>query len=255
MGGVHSTQSQVSNQAIMNKINNISNEKCITSCTSKLSDITVDIQNSVFDGDINIGSYCNIIGASCVLKASLSNDIQNTQKLDQSNNRVDEQDPFSFLSLMMGDYGTQDEVNNQTISNRITNVLNSICENEADESLSGVNIHLVGDTIRGNLNVEAAGTVSNTKCVLDNVVRNTISNDQVATQKNKLVQGSPLLFAIIAVVIIAVIIMFVILILGVGLIGAGTVGGGAYLIHEHNKNASMYSQQSSNPYQQPIYVR
>ena len=244
MGGVHSTQSQVSNQAIMNKINNISNEKCVTSCTSTLSDINVDLINSTFYGDINIGSYCNILGASCTLKASLTNDVQNTQKLDQTNNRVDEQDPISICSLLAGDYGTQDEVNNQTISNRITNILNSICQNQANPTTSGVDIHLVGDTVEGNLNVEAAGTVSNATCILDNVVSNTISNDQVAKQSNKLIQGSPLLFAIIAAVIIAAMIMIVILFLGVG--GVGVVG---------LKAVESSKQRQQNPYQQPIYVR
>lgn len=238
MGGVNSTQSQVSDQEILNKINNISNENCITSCTSSISDITADFENSTFEGDINIGSICNILGASCVLKASLSNDVQNYQKLAQDNNRIDEQDPLILFSLLAGDSGSQTNVNNQVISNRVTNILNSVCQNQAQESTSGVYIHLVGDTVDGNVNVNAEGTVSNTSCILDNVVRNTISNKQVATQKNKLMQGSPLLFAIIGIVIIAVAIMVVILFIGVG-----KAAEGAYA-----------AKQSANA-NRPIYVR
>ena len=76
MGGTSSRISLANTQSVTNAINNVSNESCISSCTSKTEDIHINDTGGTLN-NLNIGTVCNIIGASCVLKASLTNTIQN----------------------------------------------------------------------------------------------------------------------------------------------------------------------------------
>ena len=122
MGGTHSSESLVGMQSITNSINNISNENCIQTCTSKTSDIDIDIEGSTLMGDINVSSICSILGSSCVLKASLSTDLHNTQKSKQNGTLLDEQDPLNILGDLFGDSASITENSNQSIANRVTNL-------------------------------------------------------------------------------------------------------------------------------------
>ena len=216
MGNQSSTQSLASTQAISNQINNVSNENCITACDSDVSNINMLIENSDIEGNINISAVCSVIGSSCILKAALSNSVQNTQKNSQSAEAMQESDPLSWFSSSTSD---QQEDSNQSTANRVSNIINSTCQNNSTSNVDGINIELIGDKVGGNVNVNSAGSVSKSQCILDNASRTTLANDQSNSQTAKVMQGSALLFGIIAVVIVIVVIMIGLVILGMGGIG------------------------------------
>lgn len=240
MGGTQSSESMVSMQSITNEINNISNENCIQTCTSKTSDVSVILEGSTIRGDINISSYCSIMGSSCSLKASLTTDLHNTQKTKQAGTLLDEQDPLCILGDLFGDSASITENSNESIANRVTNILNSICQQQSSSTTEDINVELVNDNVIGNINITSGAQVSKTNCIIDNMARTTIANDQTTDQSEKLLQGSPLLFAIIGIVILVVIIMIGIVILGVGGLGTAGVLGVGYLAVENSKNKRAY---------------
>ena len=218
MGGIQSTRSMESSQSTLNQINNVSNQSCVTSCSTNTSDTTVVIDGSTVDGDINVMSVCNITGASCVLKASMTNDLHNTQKTEQEMKKVEEDDPINILPMaIFGDSSNDSQISNQSITNRVSNVLNSTCQNTATSNISGTTITVKnGAEVKGNINVNAHGNIDKTSCILNNVAKNMITNDQYAKQKNKVFQGSPILFVIVAIVICVIGGLLVVLLLGVG---------------------------------------
>lgn len=222
MGNQSSTESLASTQSITNQINNVANENCITACTSELSDVNVIIENSDVEGDINISAVCNILGSSCVLKAALSNSVQNVQKNKQLGETMQS---ASFLTWFSNQNNDTVESSNQSTANRVSNIINSTCQNNSTNSVDGVNIEvLAGSKVGGNINVQSDGTISKSQCIIDNTIRTTLSNDQTNDQTAKVFQGSPILFGIIAVVIVVVVIMIGIVILGVGGLGAAGLG-------------------------------
>lgn len=224
MGGQQSSESLVDNQSMTNRINNISNENCINACDSDISNLHMDIEDSDIEGNVSISSVCNILGASCVLKSSLSTSLHNTQKSKQSADAMQEQDPLSLLgSLFGGPSSSVDETTNQSVANRVSNIINSTCQNKSVQKLTGINVQMIGDKVGGNVNITADGGITNTECILNNISRTAITNDQSNSQSAKIMQGSPLLYAIIGLVIVAVIVMIGIVILGIGGVSAGVI--------------------------------
>ena len=234
MGNQSSSESLASTQSIVNQINNISNENCINLCSSSIQDIHILIQDSDIEGNINAQAACSILGASCVLKASLSSDVQNTEKNKQLGLAMQEEDPIALIGPSSS--STINETSNQSVANRVTNILNSTCQANSVQSADDVNIEVIGSKVVGNINVDANGQITKSKCIIDNVSRTTLSNDLTNSQTAKTFQGSPLLFIILAIVAIAVMVMIVIVILGVGGLGVLGVGGVGALAVESGKN-------------------
>jgi hypothetical protein len=220
MGGQQSNMSLANSQSVQNDINNVSNENCITACTTSISDININIKDSDIAGNVSVGAVCSILGSSCTLKASLSSSVQNDLANKQSATTVQETDPLSMLgSIFGGPSSSTNESSNQAVSNKVSNIMNSTCQNKSSTSTSGVNIQLDGDKVGGNVDLSATGVVSNAKCVIDNVARTTLSNKLTNSQTAKVMQGSPILFAIIGIVIIIVVVMIGIVIFGIGGLG------------------------------------
>ena len=223
MGGTSSRISLANTQSVTNAINNISNESCINSCKSNTSDIHVVATNSTLN-NLTIGTVCNIIGASCVLKASLTNTIQNKLTNKQKATTVQESDPLSLMGSFFGETTGTNESSNQSISNRVSNLLNSTCQNNTSSTTDGVYINLNNVDVTGTINVGTSANISKTSCILDNVARTTLSNTEANSQSAKVMQGSPLLFAIIGLVIVAVVIMIILVIVGAGALGVMKIG-------------------------------
>ena len=220
MGNQSSSESLASTQSIRNQINNVSNESCITACDSDISNSNILIIDSDIEGNVSVSAVCNILGSSCVLKAALSNSIQNTQKNKQLGETMQSASPLTWFSSQNS---STTESSNESISNRISNIMNSTCQNNSKSQVDGINIELLGTRVGGNVSIDSTGNVSKSQCILNNASRTTLANDQTNSQTAKVMQGSPVLFAIIGIVIIVVIVMIGIVILGIG--GTGVYMG------------------------------
>ena len=251
MGGQQSSESMASTQSISNQINNISNQSCINSCTTEVDDVNMVIEDSTIEGNVNVTSVCDILGATCMLKASMSNDVHNQQKNKQQGTELQENDPFNVFGSLFGMSSSISESNKQSTSNRVSNIMNSTCQENSNSSTQDVNIEIIGSKVGGDVNVSSDGSISKTQCTLENVARNTLANDQSNTQKATIAQGSPLLFAIIAVVIVVVVIMIGVVILGVGGLGAVGVGGLAYEEFTKSPSPSQQPRPSAPPPYKP----
>ena len=97
MGQVQSI-AQSNSMQVVNNISQISNEKCVNLCVNS-TDIDVDIVNSTA-GNITLGTYCSVNGASCTLKSALSNTITNVLTSTQKSTEKDEEDPTNFLNTL-----------------------------------------------------------------------------------------------------------------------------------------------------------
>jgi len=223
MGGIQSSRSMVSNQETLNNINNVSTQNCITECTSNISNTNIDIEHSTFNGDINVQSICTITGASCLLKSAMTNSLHNTEKSEQELKDTEENDPFNVIPLALFGSDTSDSKSvNQSIVNRVSNVINATCQNNSTSNISGTTVTVSDATVNGNININAKGDVDKSSCVQNNVASNIITNNEQSKQKDKVFQGSPLLFIIVAVTVVIIGGLLVILVLGItGIIGFG----------------------------------
>ena len=185
MGQVQSI-AQSNSMQVVNNISQISNEKCVNLCVSSV-DIDVDIVNSTV-GNITLGTYCSVNGASCTLKSALSNTITNVLTSTQKSTEKDEEDPTNFLNTLaeMGESQSIDQSNYQRVVNNVTQQMNSVCMNK-DMNSGKAPIHLV-NTKAGNISYTANDQVSNTNCVIDNIATNTTNNSLTNSQTASIVK-------------------------------------------------------------------
>lgn len=205
---------QDSRQETTNRISQISRANCINSCVVPSVE-SVEIINVVNNGTITIKEVCLIEGASCILKSSLDSSLINEQdaKLTASIDR--ELDLFSMFTP------TNDNITNkniQSITNNITQMINSTCQNKT-ESGEQPTEYLIKDTINnGEINLGTEKAITNSSCVIDNMARSYVKNKQTAdlsaSIKTKGSLGSILMIA------------FIILILYLSIRYGGKLGGG-----------------------------
>tara|TARA_R110002110_G_scaffold353881_1_gene563749 strand:- start:725 stop:1429 length:705 start_codon:yes stop_codon:yes gene_type:complete len=174
-GGVSVYQS--SRQELRNNITQISRANCINVCLNNGS-VEVNIINSYFKGNVNVTQLCFIEGASCILKSSLDNTLLNEQSAKLKLSLEREVDLFSFLGGFTSDDLTNE--NTQKIVNDITQMIESTCQNKAESKDGSVVFNVINTNFEGDINDTDEKSISNSKCVLDNIVKNYVDNSQEA---------------------------------------------------------------------------
>ena len=190
MGG-NTSIFQNSEQDTNTRVAQISNENCVNACIDNGNALDIIITNSTINGDINFTSACLISGASCTLKASLDSTLINTQSNKQSGDIDDENNIFTALNQLF-DIGSTDDItqsNYQSISNEVSQVMNSTCQNEQEITNNSLAVRLTGDTINGDINLTEKGTIANTQCIITNQAKSYVKNDQKNTQVATITKG------------------------------------------------------------------
>ena len=171
------------------RVAQISNENCVNACITNNNNNVIKLTNTTVNGDINFSSACLISGAGCTLKSSLDSTLINTQSNKQSANI--KEGIFDFLNELFG-IGNSDNIteqNYQAISNEVTQMMNSTCQNEQEISDNSLAVILTNDTINGNINLTEKGTITNTQCIITNMAKSYIKNDQKNSQTATITKG------------------------------------------------------------------
>ena len=181
-----------SSENINNSISQISNSNCINSCLNAGNDVSIAIVNSTSNGNLTYSEACYITGASCVLKASLDDSLINSQSSSQKGEISQEENPITMFG-QLATIGSSDEINEsnyQSISNEVTQVINSTCQNPAEVTNNSLSVLVSGSTINGSMNFSEKGYVTNTQCVINNMVKNYTNNSQKNSQSATIKQGA-----------------------------------------------------------------
>ena len=183
---------ETSRQDLSNKISQISRANCVNACIDSGNNAYINISNSTIHGDLTYTQACFISGASCVLKSSLDSELLNNQSNKQTAQIKDEQDIFNLLNEL-ATIGSSDDItenNYQSLSNEVTQMMNSTCQNSAEVTNNSLVLLLSNDDIEGSLNFGDSGSITNTQCHITNMVKNYIKNDQTNTQSAIISKGS-----------------------------------------------------------------
>lgn len=177
-------------QKISTNITQISTENCLNTCLQANNQLNITIIGTTLNGDINFSEACYINGASCILKAAVSNSLINDQTSKQKGNIKDEEDPFDFLADFIPSSNQINQSNFQSIADNITQMVNSTCQNSTDISDNDLNITFEGDIVNGNVNLNLAGSSTNSKCIINNMTKNYVDNSQYSSQTASIVRES-----------------------------------------------------------------
>ena len=157
MGGGSSSIYQQSRQEIATNIAQISRANCINTCVTSAG-FDISIRNSYFKGNITSSESCFIQGASCALKSALDSTLINDQTSKQKGSIEREIDLFTFLAGGISDNITQDNL--QRISNDITQIIDSTCQNKAESDSDPYVLEVVNATFEGDVNIESKKSIS-----------------------------------------------------------------------------------------------
>ena len=226
MGNGESVLNQSNYQETRNNIVQTSEQHCINTVLNT-SQIRVDVINSTIGGDLNIQRVNLINGVSCTLRASLENELINSQASKQDGDIEDirEDDTAGIGSLLsnLTPWGAAvnmleatrrlllNQDNIQKILNEITQQINSSCQNRVANENAPIDIGIIDAKIKGNVNLDDKQKISNTSCIIENMTRNYVRNDQENDQEGtiKREQKIGLMAALVGIIIFILIIVIV----------------------------------------------
>ena len=187
-------------QNTSNQISQISNEECINYVTDG-TEIIVNIDGGTY-GNIEINDIALLNSPSCILKASLDSDLINKLSSKQNADITDIAGLFTALDALAriggGDDISQD--NYQNIMNEATQQMNSLCLNYT-ESSKPIILSLEDAKVR-NLVVNKTAESSKSNCVIDNMSKMYISNDESNDQTAKITRfGIGMILALAALIL------------------------------------------------------
>ena len=180
-----------SEQETNTRVAQISNENCVNACVTSNNNTVIRITNTTINGDINFSEACLISGAGCTLKASLDSSLINTQSDKQDADIDDKNNIFTLLNQLF-DIGSSEGItqnNYQSISNEVTQMLNSTCQNDQEITNNSLAVILDNDNINGDINLSEKGTITNTQCIITNMGKSYVKNDQKNSQTATIIKG------------------------------------------------------------------
>jgi hypothetical protein len=173
------------------RVAQISNENCVNACVNSNDNSVIKITNTTINGDINFSSACLISGAGCTLKSSLDSSLINSQASQQDAKIDDENNIFTLFNQLF-DIGSSDSINEnnyQAITNEVTQVLNSTCQNNQEITDDSLAVILTNDNVNGDINLSEKGTITNTQCIITNMAKSYVKNDQKNSQTATITKG------------------------------------------------------------------
>lgn len=186
-------------ETVSNQISQISNEECINYVTDDTTIIT-NIKDSTF-GNIEISEIALLNSPSCILKASLDSELINTLSSTQTANITDIAGLFTSLDNLTR-LGSSDDItqnNYENITNESTQQMNSLCLNYS--VTQGSIITNISDTKARNLIIQAKAISDKSSCIIDNVTKSYISNNESNDQSAKITRAGILALVLVAVIL------------------------------------------------------
>ena len=215
MGG--GTSQMIDNvQRTKNELVQLSFNKCSNNFLNGLSDVEIKILDSYIRGNLTVGTSQITYNTSCIIKNMLDSDISNKQKLN--NKSIFTEGLFGGLfKAIFGVKNSQKNTNYQDISNSVTQVISSLCQNKSVNKAKNLNITIQNTILIGNLTVGSEQKNENIECVIDNYARSKINNDQDA----KTVLRDESLFSLLIniAIISAIVFLLVVVVRGIFSIG------------------------------------
>lgn len=200
--GLSMSINQSNYQETSNQISQISNEECINYVTND-TEIVVNIDGGSY-GNIDISAIALLNSPSCILKASLDSSLINTLSNKQSAQITDMAGLFTALDALarIGGSDSISQSNYQKIMNESTQQLNSLCKNYSGAE-EPIILNLTDAKVR-NINIKKLAESNKSDCVINNMVKSYISNNETNDQTAKITRMG--IMAIILLIIIIIII-------------------------------------------------
>jgi hypothetical protein len=197
MGAVN-TSVQTTTQKQLNTITQQSSEACGATCTQIQSNNTVFLNGST-TGNITFNQQCTV-DATCQITNSVEASATAVQGAIQSGTAQ----PAWFLGVLQ--VNTSVNVSDQEVTNAVSQVMNSTCNNGVSQVQSG-NLVYAQNSTTGDIGFTQSTNLTS-QCVLSNLAKGTVAATQKSDQYSQAggIGAAGIILLIILVVVIIVVI-------------------------------------------------
>ena len=195
-----SSVSRTRNDISQTSINNIlqsSRATCFANCSQDITHINLNIDNGSRMGDIKITQECTST-SMCTMKTNLESiavQVLESYQLAESNSQAVW---FTFNRSYAAN--TVDQV----LSNTITQIINSACRANAQQSISNVYVGVNNNSEVGMFEISQTAE-ANAQCTLENTGSVAVAQSASASQSASATAGSWLIFIILILAVVAIV--------------------------------------------------
>lgn len=180
-------------QEQLNQTYQEANQSCVASCSNVQSGNTVFLDGSS-TGDITFDQTCTA-DASCTISTTLENLVAQLQASEQGNETT--ANLFGGINHM----ALNSNVLNQSTTNQVKQIMNTICSADVD-NLQSNNLIYARNSTTGNIAFTQNGNAQ-ADCIMTNLAIAKADQTQRATQNNSVTAGGTAFFIVIAIIVIA----------------------------------------------------
>lgn len=189
-------------QTLNNSIVQSSSETCKATCSNIQNGDSTIISGSVIEGNLNAFSQVCQVDASCVLKNQISTQIQDIlESVAKQTQQLDE----SFLSIFSDTHNKESSTIEQSITNSVTQLLNSSCT-ATSSNVQSDDIFVLSNSqaLSGVIAFSQTGNATSS-CTINNISKVKLFNKELAeiSQEQRI---ENIFVAIIALIVAALVI-------------------------------------------------
>lgn len=203
MGSAINTAVNVAVQTSVNNILQESNSYCFANCNGDIENINIVVINGSKVDGIEIEAVC-VSQSLCSMRNEL--DAISTQQLEAIQySEATFAGQAAFVTWPGFSVNTTNNNTVQSLSNTVTQVIDSTCEASANNNISNINVLVGNNSEVGGFYIGTDGSAT-ADCNMENSAKSSVSQTAVTEQTAVSTGGSVLIIAllIIAVVIIAI---------------------------------------------------
>lgn len=208
MGASVSTNIANVQQSFFNNITQQSQQNCISTSPTNVSNNTIIVTNSTISGNFTGVSVTTTTDASCLMVSNMDNSVSNilSSTLQQTNQA--ETDWFSGLLTVTNNIFNV----NQSVTNNINQINQATCAANTITSINNNYEYISATRIGGDFIGFSTNSMTNASCSMSNVMKNVTYNQaQSSASQSNSIQGPfvAIIGTIILIVGIAVIAMMI----------------------------------------------
>lgn len=202
MGNSVNTATNVIVQTSTNDIYQASSSICLANCNDVVKDVNIIIRDSTVPEGVKITQECTA-SSLCMMKNQL--DSVATQQLEAAQ-LAEAKAPgnAAFVTWPGVSINTATNFTTQVLSNAVTQVIDSVCQSNVNNTVENVNIYLDNSDVQG-IEISQKGEAE-ASCAIENIASTTVSQKATAEQTAESTAGSALvvIFMIIAIATILI---------------------------------------------------
>lgn len=194
MGAQDEQVANIANNILNGSLQNVANY-CSITCSDNISNLDVVIVGG--NDTVNITQTCSIIGAECMIKSVINDQIENL-----ISNIVNQTDNTMGIFSLLGPSTSETTNITNSVKNQVSQIISNTCYIESNNNITNTGVFAQDANL--NLTFTQTGNVNKASCAMDTIAKLLINNDIKNTVKQTSSSCGDIIGIIIALLIVLI---------------------------------------------------